>query len=116
MDQLNQVTESSDRTEPINMTTETVLPRARHLSISGLVQGVGYRFSMVGEARRLGLAGWVRNRHDGSVEAHIEGEAGRCAALEAWARRGPMSARVDGITAADCAVEGFGGFEQRATG
>lgn len=88
---------------------------ARRLSISGLVQGVGYRFSMVIEARRLGVAGWVRNRRDGMVEAHIEGEAGRCAALEAWARSGPGSARVESLVAEDCAIEGHGGFEQRAT-
>lgn len=98
------------------MTSETVTARARHLIIKGLVQGVGYRFSMMTEARRLGVAGWVRNRPDGSVEAHIEGEDSRCAALEAWARRGPMSARVDGVAASDRAVEGLASFEQRATG
>lgn len=98
------------------MTIEDPQTRARHLSISGLVQGVGYRFSMVTEARRLGLRGWVRNRPDGTVEAHIEGEESRCATLEAWARRGPMSARVDSLVAADCPVQGHGSFEQEATG
>ncbi len=97
------------------MTPATGAPRARHLIISGLVQGVGYRYSMVAEARRLGVTGWVRNRRDGSVEAHIEGDAGRCAALEAWARRGPMSARVDGVVAEDSALEGLADFDQRST-
>ena len=94
---------------------ESSSARARHLRISGLVQGVGYRYSMVIEARRLGVDGWVRNRVDGTVEAHIEGETVRCDALEAWARRGPPSARVDRIVAEDRAVEGYRGFESRAT-
>lgn len=99
-----------------NDTTAATEPtRARHLIIRGLVQGVGYRFSMVAEARRLGVNGWVRNRDDGAVEAHIEGTASRCAALETWARRGPMSARVDSVVADDGVIEGLEGFDQRAT-
>lgn len=68
---------------------------ALHFSIRGLVQGVYYRASMVAEAQRLGLTGWVRNRRDGSVEAYACGRPAALDALVAWAERGPSAARVD---------------------
>jgi len=70
------------------------------LSITGLVQGVGYRDAMRREARTLGLRGWVRNRRDGSVEARVEGEDAAVQALVAWAGRGPRGARVSGVESA----------------
>jgi acylphosphatase len=70
--------------------------RARAI-VSGRVQGVSYRASTAAEARRLGLAGWVRNRPDGSVELEVEGPADRVAALLAWCDRGPPGARVTGV-------------------
>jgi acylphosphatase len=66
----------------------------RHLAITGLVQGVGYRWATVAEAQRLGLAGWVRNRNDGSVEAVVQGSPEAVKALIAWAHRGPSGAMV----------------------
>jgi acylphosphatase len=88
----------------------------RHLVITGRVQGVAYRASMAREAQLLGVAGWVRNRADGSVEAMVAGTDEQVAAMIAWARRGPPAAQVDHV-----AVElggaheaaGFTGFEQR---
>ncbi|WP_341676337.1 acylphosphatase [Niveibacterium sp. SC-1] len=65
-----------------------------HLRIRGVVQGVGFRWSTVREARSLGLRGWVRNRTDGSVEAIAAGPADALAALVRWAHRGPPAARV----------------------
>jgi acylphosphatase len=63
----------------------------------GRVQGVGYRYALRDEALRLGIAGWVRNRADGSVEALLQGDAAALAQLIAWARRGPRLARVDEV-------------------
>lgn len=75
------------------------------LRIRGKVQGVFFRESARREAERLGLAGWVRNRSDGSVEALVEGPAERLAAFQAWCREGPPAARVDGVELADPAPD-----------
>jgi acylphosphatase len=70
----------------------------RRLRIHGLVQGVGFRFSLQREALRLGLTGWVRNRHDGTVEAIASGPSSAVDALVAWSRHGPPASRVDSVS------------------
>ena len=65
-----------------------------HLTITGRVQGVAYRMSAQDEGIRLGLVGKVRNRHDGSVEALVEGPRQVVEDFIRWCRRGPPAARV----------------------
>ena len=67
------------------------------LTITGRVQGVGYRDWAIHTGRRLGLTGWVRNRRDGAVEALIVGEEGAVGQMIEACRRGPPSARVQEI-------------------
>ena len=84
------------------------------IRIRGRVQGVAYRASMARVAQGLGVAGWVRNRHDGSVEAVAAGPEAAVDALIDWAQRGPPAARVERIDVEVVAGE-FVGFEQRPT-
>ncbi len=70
---------------------------ARRLLIAGRVQGVGFREWMRMEAERLGVAGWVRNRRDGTVEALVHGETEAVEALLEACLRGPSFARVTAI-------------------
>lgn len=74
---------------------------AKHLRITGLVQGVGYRASFEEEARALQLAGWVRNRVDGSVEAVVRGDVQALEKIIAWSRRGPRAAQVRDVSVTD---------------
>ncbi|WP_431304600.1 acylphosphatase [Sediminicoccus sp. BL-A-41-H5] len=71
--------------------------KARLLRIAGRVQGVGYRDWLVREARRHGIAGWVRNRADGTVEALLAGEEDGLNAVLTACRRGPPLAQVTRI-------------------
>jgi len=65
--------------------------------VEGVVQGVGFRYFVRRQAMRLGLAGWVRNNDDGSVEAEAVGSAGRLEEFEAELRRGPAYASVTNL-------------------
>ena len=67
---------------------------AFHAVVTGRVQGVGFRFSAVREARALGVSGTVANRADGSVEVDAEGGMPELERLLAWLRRGPPGAHV----------------------
>ncbi|HSB18975.1 MAG TPA: acylphosphatase [Anaeromyxobacteraceae bacterium] len=75
----------------------TAGPARARILVAGIVQGVGYRQSAAWEADRLGLAGWVRNLHDGKVEVLAEGPRDRVESLVAWCWRGPPAARVSDV-------------------
>jgi acylphosphatase len=75
----------------------------RLLRIHGRVQGVGYRAFVSDQATQLGLAGWARNRSDGSVEALVAGQAAAVERLIALLRKGPPGARVTRIDETDAA-------------
>ena len=86
--------------------------RAR-LVVRGRVQGVWFRGATQDEAQRLGIAGWVRNRHDGAVEAEVEGAPPAVEALIAWAHRGPGAARVTDVAVEWLVPTGEQGFVVR---
>lgn len=73
------------------------MAETRHLTVTGRVQGVAYRAWTVGTAKELSLAGWVRNRQDGSVEITVRGEPEELDALAVRCRRGPPMALVENV-------------------
>ncbi|MDQ1175573.1 MULTISPECIES: acylphosphatase [unclassified Microbacterium] len=85
------------------------------MTVSGRVQGVGFRYTMQAEAQRLGVDGWVRNRLDGSVEAFLAGDPDAVEGVIAWAHDGPAGARVDDVDVVEGTGESASGFEIRAT-
>jgi acylphosphatase len=88
----------------------------RRLRIIGRVQGVGFRDALCSEALHRGVAGWVRNRADGSVEALLQGPPEPVAQLIAWARRGSPASRVDDVRVEASDDEpAHAGFERRPT-
>lgn len=82
----------------------------RHVVVTGAVQGVWFRDTCQNVARRAGVAGWIRNRTDGSVEAIFEGPDDAVDQLVAWCHEGPERAEVAQVTVTDEPVEGSAGF------
>jgi acylphosphatase len=70
---------------------------ARRFLVRGRVQGVGFRWFVEREAHILGIAGWVRNNHDGSVEILAQGTRDQLSGLRSRLREGPRAARVDDV-------------------
>ena len=85
----------------------------RRVVVHGRVQGVFFRDSARSEAQREGVAGWVRNRDDGAVEAVFEGEREAVERLVEWCRSGPSSADVEDVEESEEQPEGLSGFETR---
>jgi len=78
--------------------------------VGGRVQGVFFRDSCAREARAEGVAGWVRNRSDGRVEAWFEGDPQAVDNLVSWCRHGPPHATVTGIDVTADSPAGLEGF------
>lgn len=72
--------------------------RALRFTVSGAVQGVGFRYATQRKAQELGLTGWVRNLPDGNVEGVAQGSADALDALRQWLSVGPRFAKVSGLT------------------
>lgn len=87
--------------------------RAVRLLIDGKVQGVGFRWWTVQEARAYGLDGWVSNRRDGRVEILAIGDDRALDRLTAACASGPPAAKVNAVEAVDADDDGSKGFEQK---
>jgi acylphosphatase len=87
--------------------------RRVHVRIRGRVQGVFFRAEARVRAESLGLAGWVRNAPDGSVEAEFEGDEERVESMLGWCRRGPSGANVDDVQVESEEPTGETGFSVR---
>lgn len=81
--------------------------------VRGDVQGVGYRYTARVRAHELSVAGWVRNRADGTVEAELEGDPAAVATMLEWMRQGPPGARVTEVATTEVAPAGDAGFHVR---
>jgi acylphosphatase len=86
---------------------------ARRLRVTGHVQGVFFRAWAQGQARELGVSGWIRNCRDGSVEALVQGDEHDVGRMIDRMRRGPSNARVDDLEIEDTEPEIPGRFEVR---
>jgi acylphosphatase len=85
----------------------------RRVVVEGRVQGVFFRDTCRREAMAAGLAGWARNRRDGSVEVVVEGRPAAVAQLVAWCRTGPPGATVTAASVKEERPEGLRGFSVR---
>jgi len=82
----------------------------RHVVVHGFVQGVGFRVAVERMALSRGVAGWVRNRGDGTVEAVFEGGSDDVESLVEACRRGPRGAHVERVDVASEPAEGLTDF------
>jgi acylphosphatase len=93
------------------MTATEKATQARRFVVRGRVQGVGFRWFVEREAHILGIAGWVRNNHDGSVEVLAQGTRDQLSGLHSRLREGPRAARVDHVEVSEAQpVSGLSAF------
>jgi acylphosphatase len=96
----------------VRRSDEDDLPRvARALLVTGRVQAVSFRWSLRKIAERHGVHGWVANRDDGSLEAHLEGAPDAVETVEAWVHAGgPPAAEITDVVVREVAPDGSNGF------
>ncbi len=87
--------------------------KAYRIIITGVVQGIGYRYFTRMAANRVGVFGWVRNCPDGSVEIHSEGDEASLSRFMDEVRKGPSGLILKTFTATETAPDFFYGFEIR---
>src|SRR6202142_3857853 len=85
------------------MSTEKAAEALRFV-VRGRVQGVGFRWFVEREAHILGIAGWVRNNADGSVEVFAQGTRDQLSGLKSRLREGPRAARVDAVEVSEAST------------
>ena len=89
------------------------MTRRVRVVIHGHVQGVFFRDTMRRKARSHGVSGWVSNRPDGTVQAHLEGPPDAVAELVLWCRSGPRGAEVEDLEVTVAELQGADGFVVR---
>ena len=87
--------------------------RAVEVTVSGQVQGVGFRAHAAQRAVQVEVVGWVRNEPDGSVALHVEGDPGAVGEMLDWLRAGPPLGSVDSVEVRDVEPRGSSSFEVR---
>jgi len=86
---------------------------AYRITVSGRVQGVGFRYSAKLAADRTRINGWVRHEYAGRVLLYAEGSLKACQAFIAWCKNGPSMARIDTVRVKEVPPEGIRGFSVR---
>lgn len=85
--------------------------RSYKIVVSGKVHGVGFRFNAQAKAHSLGLTGFVRNEHNGTVVTHAEGQEDKIHVFIEWCNIGPRMAEVSEVEAVEQNVQGYKTFE-----
>lgn len=88
---------------------------SRRVTVTGRVQGVGFRWFVRAAAETAGVSGWVRNRRDGAVVAELHGSADAVSQVTAAMRRGPHNARVEQLTIEELPETDAAGFDILST-
>ena len=87
-----------------------IVVQALFIRVKGRVQGVGFRYSAMREAQRLGINGYVKNTYSGDVELWAEGQSDKLPAFLKWLNRGPPLSRVDSVETEEKTALGYTKF------